>query len=565
MELGSRTRRIDLVVLTVVAVVGATLAIPHRGEGHSVFAAQGLPKQAAEGTANQPNQPQSLPSKGDLDDATAFASIAENEVSQLHEGITLDKWMDTRGKGAPWARSPLMEVVITDPFHQECLSLVKSDALPSGAKITVQVSFYPPPTPSRVAFPTLRGQDLINTCTLGMIRIEAEASSPEIGKSLDEAVRKEFDGQYGPRIGTKGTVRWGRGVHSNAARWMHGAEIVSGYDGKPGLNYNAPDQLVHGPVAFVRARLPLVEKLEHEACCEVRHSYNDLTDRTQFRRAVAATEADAGISQRMEKLYDIDTTLAERLAEQAEEICKVRCVPEAMPKPTGSDWKDPLVPLLQEWFNALKNVDARRRAAGLLAADRLLLAFGSIRPWDQFGSVQSSTQEQSKRRSELQGLGATFEPGFADAFFHYTSNWLNEAKQLDHDSEGGQMALVTWMSSGDVCNRAGSDSFRQVISEGEDLLTRKIDADTAAQVHFMVGDAYSDIVAIAGGYEGPNGEYDAEQFHGEAISARAKALQHYRAGLAIDNSSENAKDAYRQAWHLATGLLPRQRYVCFGD
>ena len=42
-------------------------------------------------------------------------------------------------------------------------------------------------------------------------------------------------------------------------------------------------------------------------------------------------------------------------------------------------------------------------------------------------------------------------------------------------------------------------------------------------------------------------------------------VQHYRAGLAIDNSSENARDAYRQAWHLAAGLLPRQRHACFGD
>jgi len=42
-------------------------------------------------------------------------------------------------------------------------------------------------------------------------------------------------------------------------------------------------------------------------------------------------------------------------------------------------------------------------------------------------------------------------------------------------------------------------------------------------------------------------------------------VQHYRAGLAIDNSSENARDAYRQARHLAAGLLPRQRHVCFGD
>jgi len=104
-----------------------------------------------------------------------------------------------------------------------------------------------------------------------------------------------------------------------------------------------------------------------------------------------------------------------------------------------------------------------------------------------------------------------------------------------------------------------------VILEGEGLLAKGLDPPTAAHVHFMVGDAYSDIVAIAGGESGGNGEYESAQFEGEADSARAKALAHYRAGLAVDNSSENAKDAWRQAWHLAAGLLPSERYVCFGD
>jgi hypothetical protein len=122
------------------------------------------------------------------------------------------------------------------------------------------------------------------------------------------------------------------------------------------------------------------------------------------------------------------------------------------------------------------------------------------------------------------------------------------------------------MSSGNTCGAAaGSEAFRVVISEGEALLTKKIDAPTAAQVHFMVGDAYSDIVAIAAGESGGNGEYDPSQYEAEAETDRAKALQHYRAGLAVDNSSDSAKDAWRQAWHLAAGLLPNERYVCFGD
>ena len=81
----------------------------------------------------------------------------------------------------------------------------------------------------------------------------------------------------------------------------------------------------------------------------------------------------------------------------------------------------------------------------------------------------------------------------------------------------------------------------------------------------MVGDAYSDIVAIAAGESGGSGEYDPTQYEAEAEADRTKALQHYRAGLAVDNTSDSAKDAWRQAWHLAAGLLPNERYVCFGD
>ena len=79
----------------------------------------------------------------------------------------------------------------------------------------------------------------------------------------------------------------------------------------------------------------------------------------------------------------------------------------------------------------------------------------------------------------------------------------------------------------------------------------------------MVGDAYSDIYAIANGID-QNGSYTNIGID-EAEPARVKGLEHYRAGLAVDNTSEDAKDAWRQAWHLSVGRLPHVRYACFGD
>ena len=569
MERGSWTRRIALFVLILVAGGIASLAVFHRQAGHNVAAPMVAIRPAAPVVAMEPVAPtvsqpvpqseqrQALPSISAPDDETGFASIAESEVSQLQEGVTLDKWMDTRGKSERWeATKP--EMLVAGP-DEECLSLRRRDALPSGATMIRALYFHPPKVPSPIVFPTLSGSALFGTCTLAVVRVEVEASSPEFGRAMTQAISQQLTKVYGESISKKELQRAGLSGE-NVSRWVPHSEITSDYDAKPGLNPDAPGQLLQGPVVRVSAELPNIAALGNRSPA-VRQT-RPLKE-TVFRRVVEAAGVDAALSQRMENLYQVDTSLAGRLQAEAEEICKTRCVPEAMPKPTGNDWRQPLVPLLQDWFKALKTADAGHRAAGLLAADSLLATFGSIRPGDHFGAVQSSTAEQSKLRLALQEFGATFEPGYADGLYGYSGNWLDQAKDLDLDSEAGRLALLTWMSNGTGCQRAGSGNFREVISKGEALLTKKNEAPTAAQVHFMVGDAYSDMVAIAGGVD-PNGAYASEDLGNEADS-RAKALQHYRAGLGLDNMSDDAKDAWRQAWHLAAGLVPGTRYACFGD
>jgi hypothetical protein len=70
----------------------------------------------------------------DSPDTVAFASVAQREVSQLHEGITLAQWMDARGKSEHWVpKKPEIELTGSG---QECLSLLRNEPLPSGARIT---------------------------------------------------------------------------------------------------------------------------------------------------------------------------------------------------------------------------------------------------------------------------------------------------------------------------------------------------------------------------------------------------------------------------------------------
>jgi hypothetical protein len=101
------------------------------------------------------------------------------------------------------------------------------------------------------------------------------------------------------------------------------------------------------------------------------------------------------------------------------------------------------------------------------------------------------------------------------------------------------------------------------MTDGEWLLAKNPDAVTAAQIHFIIGDAWSDSVSLAGGAEPDYG--DPKEYQLQAATARKKALEHYRAGLAMDGISENAKDAWLQAWHLSSGLLPTTRYVYIYD
>jgi hypothetical protein len=562
MQLGTRTGRIATTLLLLAAVAGAALATLYHVKGHQVAAGTVFAKQSISETENQipqhSSQAQVQSASPPSDDETFFTSMAEMEVSQLNEGITLSRWMDSRGKREPWETTK-PEMLVGGP-DEECLSMQRTDALPSGATVVRVLYFYPPLPSSPFVFPTLKGSALFSTCTLAWIRIEVEAPTPEFGQAMLRAVSAQFTKMYGntvdeKRVSLRRPGLWGQDVFC----WIPHAEIVANYDAKPGLSPDAPGQLLGGPVVRVFAQLPNIGASGNRSPA----LRGDLaTQQAQFRQAVAAAGAEPALSQRMQTLYEVDTRLARRLEDEVERMCKIHCEAQDLPKPTGSDWRDPLLPLLQDWFNTLKSADTGRRAASLLAADSLLSAFGSVRPWDQFGTEQSSTPEQSKLRTALQELGANFETGFEDPSYHYSGNWLSEAKDLDPDTEGGQLALVAWMSRGDGCERAGSVIFREVISKGEMLLTKKINASTAAKVHFMVGDAYSDIVAIADGVDA-NGAYTSAV--GDEADSRAKALQHYRAGLALDNTSEDARDAWRQAWHLSAGLVPGTRYACFGD
>jgi len=430
MEPGSGIRQVALFAAAIAAIMAISFAALHRKEEHKLSIAPTvapLPQavsQTAVGRTNVPsvgqNTPQpSLPppetSAHALDDPTAFTSLAESEVSRLKAGITLADWRLARG-GENW-ESAKPEILVDGP-GPECLSLRKTDTLPSGAKVVRVLYFYPQRVPSPIVFPSVNASAPFDSCMLAILRLEAEAGFSETGRghAMAQAIAQRFTQIYGistdpEEVRRRGIKFWGE----DGGHWVANIDIISGYDTKPGLNPDAPGQLIQGPVVSVFAHLLV-------------HNENEVPSSMAVDRPLTAS-----VSRKA-----VDRVLFERI----------------------------------------QNLDE------LVAA---------------------------------------------------------------------------------TCDEANWKRFPKIVQEGEALLTKNIDGPTTARIHFMVGDAYSDMVAIAGGKSGANGEYDPSEFASESEADRAKALEHYKAGLAIDNTSSGAKKAWSQAWHLATGLVPEESYVCVGD
>jgi hypothetical protein len=520
------------VFLTIVGGLLFAFAIVSSRDCHNCVGPAVFTQRDGETTENQHDLLSAQTLKSNSEDAIAFASFAEREIAQLDNPTTLGGWLDLHGKDERWVKS-------AETFNVDCVSFVRRGWLPSGAIVGRAVYFYPPQAPSPAVLPKLRGQELLNTCTLGEVRVEAQSRTAETGHKMAQALEERFARNYGSSVGMNSVPFWGRGYYAGgAARWIHNdSEIVSGYDAKPGRDMSTPDEVVGGPVAFVHARLPIVYELEHEACCTLKAYRYRSIEKMEFQRAASVAGVGGDLSLHFEKLY--------------EEVFQTSAYAKNAHQPEHVGWLESLVPALRDWFTALKTLKPAQRAAGLFAADRLVAAVQDV-DGDPLGHPK-----KPHPRSELQELGAVFEMNEFGGFYEYKNNWLEQARELDPDGEAGQMAMLVSLA------RPSCDP-RKVILDGEQLLKKGIDVPTATQLHFIVGDAYSDIVALA---EGPplDADYDPAQFRNDAGSARTKALDHYRAGLAVDPTSENAKDAWRQAWHLSAGLVPSTRNVCVGD
>ena len=464
-------------------------------------------------------------------DVASFVRDADHFVSLLHEGTTLGRWLDTRNPDDQWVER-----------EEECARYFTIDHPPSGILIPWILDFYVPPVPSPVKFPDHGSRQ---DCVLGAIQVQAQTRSPELASLMDAAAREVLTNQYGQSVGGDDVPFWGPFSYPNAARWISNVEIISGHS----TQGSYCDEYVTGDIAFVCAHSAMVKRIELDLAHSYR--YREIED-LQFHKALDIAGADPILTDKLQNLY------AQILRGNTERLQNLSSVvrggpAQAVQPPT---WLPSLIPTLQQWLSQLKALAAERRAAGLLAADRLTLAA-------ETAEGNGIWRQEGKEPPHIEKFMAEFFPSEAEKGSVYTGNWAKEAQELDPAGIVRQMAVIGSMARG-VCDLSGPDDpSRKVILEGEKLLHEELDAPTAAQVHFMVGDAYSDFVALAAQGLTAQGDRGPDKYRGEAEQDRAKAMAHYRAGLAVDNSSQNAKDAWRQAWRLLAGIRLEKRYVCF--
>ena len=220
---------------------------------------------------------------------------------------------------------------------------------------------------------------------------------------------------------------------------------------------------------------------------------------------------------------------------------------------------------LRPWVEALQTLEPAKRAAALLIADRIVVIEeedGNLEPPDSEKPPAESKPSENRPKSEaqlqLERIGARFSYDSTSERNLYGLNWLRQAYELDPNGRTGELAFLLLMERGfntsPGCEN-GDELFRQVLRRGTEYLRQRRSTDVEARVHFMMGDAYRDIVALAAGQHGDTYANSAT-YKPEEANARTKAIAEYRAGLVLDDKSEVSIIAKERLRGLQAGEAP---------
>jgi len=221
---------------------------------------------------------------------------------------------------------------------------------------------------------------------------------------------------------------------------------------------------------------------------------------------------------------------------------------------------------LQPWVATIETLELAKRAASLVIADRIVVIEeedGNLEPQDSEKTAAERKPDENRPMSaaqaSLERIGAQFSYDSTSERNLYALNWLRQAYELDPNGRAGELAFLLLMKRGfntsPGCEN-GNELFRQVLRRGTEYLRQRRSADIEARVHFMMGDAYRDIVALAAGQHSDTYANPAT-YKPEAAKARSNAVAEYRAGLALDDKSETSSIAKERLRSLQAGEAPR--------
>jgi hypothetical protein len=458
------------------------------------------------------------------------------ELTALNAGVTPAAWM----RAHPADSLVIFERALMRLGDDRwCARAMQWTDLASGTRVVRHAYFYPPAPPPDRSLPAAEHRQLIyEQCRLGAIWLETAVADSVSGGALATQTRDALARAYGavrpmPDVRFRGAAYW-----RAQGRWASDSAVVaSAYD-------HGVKPLGHRVLAF--AFLPFAGL--------------DFARRVGGTQRAADRKASA-LAARAARLSGIDARRVARLfaASAAAESAYQSVGPRDRSRLRAVETQ--IVSAFRDWIAATGSLDASRRAAAVLAADQVI---GS-------GAATYLLAQDSAgpARRALTELGAQFTHSELGGGEYYTHSWLRSARQLDSAGRAGQLATLALLRIGlndlGMC-RGTKDASQRVSAMAEQLLLVMTDSAEAAELHFLAGNGYADIVALAAG-EG--GSYaDASAYTAAAPDARSRAIAHYREGVKLDPTpgSRDGLAAWLEAWRLLAGLPPTTtHFFCVYD
>ena len=470
-------------------------------------------------------------------DSTTFPGRVVVELSALRPDVTPAQWLP----GHPGdSLSPFAIAEGNENSGLWCVRSTSHDSLADGSPTLRYAYFYPPPAPASLELPPDgNARDIVaHSCLLGEIWVQTPYSDSAGGRQLAERTRDALVRSYGP-------VTAGTDYYAGLPLTDSQKQVLRAKPGREtqrlGISFfgaaywRAPGRWQRGPATVVSAFDAGLRRALHPRV--IAFAYLPITQldrKRRFDEVPAATP-------------DFDTALAAagRLTQLDTNVVR-----DFLALRGHQTVESTRIAAISRWLGTAGSLESTRRAAALFVAD---------------GVVPERLDENDSVTSRAYGnIGVKFVRSELAGSNNYAHGLLEESLRLDQNGPIGQLATMELLNRGfDLTGMCGG-GFEDVIKAGEPFLTRLTTPGAKARVLFLLGDAYSDIVALAAG-EGQD-MADTADFVARAPNARRKAIAYYRQGLSLNRESAQARAAWLEAWRLLAGMPPsRTHFYCVYD